>query len=171
MDITILYEDADLLVVDKPAGITVNKSDTTTGELTVQDWTEEKLQIANTEWQKGKKIEDYTSDEYFQQTFLDRGGIVHRLDKETSGILLVAKNWQAFKNLQQQFKDRTVQKTYLALVHGVLSPESGEIAIPVDRLAWNRHRFGVVKGGRPSTTFYTTRQIYLWQTKKKNEKL
>ncbi len=168
--IKIIFEDEDLLVLDKPAGITVNRSETTK-EPTIQDWTDEKLQISNDKLSIPQdKIEDYTSDEYFQQTFLQRGGIVHRLDKETSGILLVAKNWQTFKNLQAQFHDRVVEKTYLALVHGVLTPREGEIAIPVDRLPWDRHRFGVVPGGRPSVTIYQTLKLYVWK-KRKQEKL
>ncbi len=170
--ITILYEDEYLLVLDKPAGITVNASETTIHEQTVQDWTREKLKIKNEKLKVTRSVilsdsegslanEDYTSDAYFEQAFLDRGGIVHRLDKETSGVLVVAKNWQAFKNLQKQFKDRTVEKTYLSLVHGVLLPSVGEISIPVDRLPWNRKHFGIVPGGRPSTTFYKVKASYM----------
>ncbi len=166
--IKIIFENEDLLVLDKPAGITTNRSETTR-EPTIQDWTEEKLHI-NKDKISSEKIEDYSSDKYFQQTFLQRGGIVHRLDKETSGILLVSKNWQSFKNLQSQFHDRVVSKTYLALVHGILIPKAGEISIPVDRLPWNRHRFGVVPGGRPSVTVYQTLNVYNWKNKK-NEHL
>src|SRR6185312_12189983 len=112
VSIPIVFEDDSLLVLDKPAGITVNKSDTTIHDETVQDWTEERLGIKNNELRiKHDEEKDYTSDAYFEQAFHDRGGIVHRLDKETSGILLVAKNPQVFKHVQQQFKDRTVQKT------------------------------------------------------------
>ncbi|HUD44507.1 MAG TPA: RluA family pseudouridine synthase [Patescibacteria group bacterium] len=185
-DIKILFEDDAILVLNKPAGITVNKSDTTIHESTVQDWTERRLGIGKSSLSFLRKQEssenqdntgsriksgmtgqvtDYTSDEYFRQSFAQRGGIVHRLDKETSGILIVAKSWQAFKNLQQQFKDRLVEKTYLALVHGVLSPQAGEISVPVDRLPWNRRQFGVVPGGRESTTFYKTLQTYSLQGK------
>lgn len=167
-NIQIIYEDDSLLVLNKQAGITVNKSDTTKHEVTVQDWTMEKLHMGKIEGEReNKNIDDYTSDAYFEQAFLERGGIVHRIDKETSGILLVAKNWQAFKNLQQQFKDRTVAKVYLALVHGIVAPDEGEISVPVDRLPWNRKRFGIVPGGRPSTTFYKVRSIY--QSKEKQQ--
>lgn len=154
--IGIIYEDDEILVLDKPAGITVNRSETTK-ELTVQDWTEKKLGIANQKLQVGEdteKISDYTSDAYFQQAYIDRGGIVHRLDKETSGILIIAKNPHSLKELLRQFKNREVQKTYLALVHGNLVPKEGEINVPVDRLPWNRRQFGIVPGGRESVTLY-----------------
>lgn len=136
-DIKILYEDEDILVLDKPAGITVNKSDTTKGDYTVQDFVEEKWQMTNDE-----------------SDFYKRAGIVHRIDKETSGVLLVAKNLKAFENLQLQFKERRVKKTYVALVHGRVLPAEGEIKVPVGRLPWNRKRFGVLAGGKEATTKY-----------------
>lgn len=141
MNLKIIYEDNSLLVIDKPAGITVNRSDTTKGEQTVQDWLENRLGLHN-------EIDESSSD------FIKRGGIVHRIDKETSGILLAAKNESAFLELQRQFKERTVEKTYIALVHGKITGESGEISVPVGRLPWNRKRFGVLAGGREATTFY-----------------
>jgi len=85
---------------------------------------------------------------------MDRAGIVHRIDKETSGILLIAKTPEAFRELQRQFKEREVKKTYLALVHGKLVPEEGEINAPVGRLPWNTERFGVVPGGKEAVTRY-----------------
>jgi 23S rRNA pseudouridine1911/1915/1917 synthase len=141
MNLKILYEDNSLIIVDKPAGITVNRSDTTKDEETVQDWLENRLGLQN-------DLDDSASD------FLKRGGIVHRLDKETSGILITAKDEITFTELQRQFKERTVEKTYVALVHGKVAGESGEISVPVGRLPWNRKRFGVLAGGREATTFY-----------------
>ncbi len=143
-EIKILYEDGDILVLDKPAGITVNRSDTTRGEETIQDWVE-KWQMANGQW---------LMDADKESDFYKRSGIVHRIDKETSGILLVAKNLRAFENLQKQFKERVIEKTYLALVHGKVVPETGEISVPVGRLPWNRKRFGVLAGGREAVTRY-----------------
>lgn len=137
----ILFEDRDLLVIDKPSGIVVNKSDTTSGEETVQDLVEDKIEKTD----EGKDSE-----------YALRGGIVHRLDKETSGLLLIAKNKQAFENLQSQFKARTVDKDYIALAHGQIKPDAGEINVPVGRLPWNRKRFGVLSGGRESRTLYNT---------------
>ncbi len=142
MDIKILYEDEDLLVLDKPSFLTVNKSDTTVGEMTVQDWVEEKFSF----------IKLSTTDK--ESDFYKRAGIVHRIDKETSGILIVAKSPVAFQNLQSQFKTRKVKKTYVALVHGKVIPASGEISVPVGRLPWNRKMFGIVAGGREAVTKY-----------------
>jgi 23S rRNA pseudouridine1911/1915/1917 synthase len=143
-DIKVLYEDDDILVLDKPSGVIVNKADTTKGELTVQDWLEKQWQAANDEWRMADKESD----------FYKRAGIVHRIDKETSGILVVAKNLLSFTNLQAQFKDRKVEKTYVALVHGRVEPIEGEISMPVGRLPWNRTRFGVLAGGKEAVTKY-----------------
>lgn len=135
----ILFEDKDFLVIDKPSGIVVNNSDTTADTETVQDLVKE-------------KIDTQSEDD----EFISRGGIVHRLDKETSGLLLIAKNANTFRTLQSQFKERTVKKEYIALVHGEVLPSEGEISVPVGRLPWNRKRFGVLAGGRESKTLYRT---------------
>ena len=142
-DIKVLYEDNDVLVLDKPSGITVNNSETTKKELTVQDFVENMLHIRSQKPSGEEKID-----------FYDRSGIIHRIDKETSGILLVAKNKESFEALQRQFKEREVSKTYVALAHGSVSPEEGEIVVPVGRLPWNRKRFGVLAGGKEAYTFY-----------------
>ena len=142
-DIKIIYEDEDLLVLDKPSGITVNKADTTKGEFTVQDYLEEKFKN-NSAYLTADKESD----------FYKRAGFVHRIDKETSGILVVAKNPLSFENLQLQFKDRNVSKTYVALAHGHVDSSRGEISVPVGRLPWNRKRFGVLAGGKEATTLY-----------------
>ncbi len=146
--IKILFEDDDVLVLDKPSGITVNRSDTTKGEETVQDWVENKFKIQNSKFKVDRETD-----------FYKRAGIVHRIDKETSGILLVAKTLQAFENLQKQFKERTIKKTYLALCHGKIVPETGEINVPVGRLPWNRKKFGVLAGGREAVTKYKVLSI------------
>lgn len=124
-----IYEDDNILVLDKPAGITVNKSETTKGD-TLQDYLEENLKIN-----------------------VERSGIVHRIDKETSGLLIIAKDLDSFENLQRQFKGRIVKKTYIALAHGRIQGE-GEVKVPVGRLPWNRKRFGVLAGGREAITKY-----------------
>lgn len=140
---TIIYQDSDLLVIDKPAGLTVNTSDTTIHEQTVQDWVEKQYDIQS---QPNKDVSE--------SDFYKRGGIVHRIDKETSGILLIAKNEDSFLNLQSQFKLRTVHKTYHTLVHGIVKPSEGEVTVPIGRLPWNRRLFGVVAGGREAYTSY-----------------
>lgn len=139
IDVNIIYEDEDFLVLDKPSGMIVNKADTTKNEITVQDFLEK----------RHKYVQD-SSD------FSKRAGIVHRIDKETSGLLIVAKNLKSFENLQAQFKERKVEKTYIALVHGHVSFDEGEISVPIGRLPWNRKRFGVMVGGKEAQTFYKT---------------
>ncbi len=171
MNIQVLFEDEVLLIINKPAGITVNKSDTTHNEVTVQDWAEEHIDLIKKS-DDALEIKHYTDSEYDpKQGFYQRGGIVHRLDKETSGILLIAKNPEAFVALQEQFKERTVHKTYKALVHGRVLPENGEIRVPVGRLPWDRKRFGIVAGGRESVTKYTTLKKYFLESKKNKEPL
>ncbi len=141
MDPSILYEDSELLVIDKPPGLIVNRAESVKGE-TVQDWVENKYSISNIQY----PIE--------MQDFVARAGIVHRIDKETSGILLIAKTPESFIGLQRQFKERMVKKTYLALVHGIVTPPEGEINAPIGRLPWNRERFGIIPGGKEAVTRY-----------------
>lgn len=145
----ILFEDDDLLIINKPAGITVNRSETTKDD-TIQDWAENYLHIAGGLEHNAGEGND----------FYDRGGIVHRLDKETSGVLVLAKSPEAFLAVQGQFKERVVLKKYLALAHGIVTPAQGEIKAPVGRLPWNRTQFGIVAGGRDSVTFYERIGIY-----------
>lgn len=149
IDLPILLEDESLLVIEKPAGVVVNRAENVT-EPTVQDWAVEKLGIRNKE--SGIRDEE--------KSFYDRAGIVHRLDKETSGILLLAKTPEIFADLQQQFFQRTVQKTYLTLVHGAVAAEHGTVNAPVGRLPWNRRKFGVLPDGREAVTEYHRMQIY-----------
>ncbi|MEK7517762.1 MAG: RluA family pseudouridine synthase [Patescibacteria group bacterium] len=184
MEPTIIFEDDYILVLDKPAGMIVNVSDTTAGERTIQEWVEEYLQILNPKFQILNKSKIQNSNvknvppsptpspsrgegrgegEVSNLEFLNRAGIVHRLDKETSGILVVAKTPKAFENLQKQFKERQVKKTYIALVHGKVEPNEGEINVPVGRLPWNRKRFGVVSGGREAVTRYRVLRIKLYK--------
>lgn len=136
----IIFEDSSLLVIDKPAGVVVDRAKTTK-EKTIQDWLEDYLKI------KGGGVGS-------------RAGIVHRLDKETSGLLLVAKTEKAFKNLQKQFKERKVTKRYLALVHGQVKPKEGTIEVPIARSPYNRKKFGVFLGGRQSQTKYRVKKYY-----------
>ncbi|MBI2442812.1 MAG: RluA family pseudouridine synthase [Candidatus Levybacteria bacterium] len=150
--IQIIYEDESVLVINKPAGITVNRSETAK-EDTVHDWAEEYLKIRSpVPYGTGRSTEHPPRGENFE--CLNRGGIVHRLDKETSGVLLLAKTPEVFVELQRQFKERLVEKTYIALVHGMVKPSIGEIRAPVGRLPWNRKQFGIVPGGRESVTKY-----------------
>jgi len=180
MEAKIIFEDEDLLVLDKPAGMIVNRSDTTKGEITLQDWVEKYLKIPNSspcgETEKlqipiKSQIQNNDYKEQSELAFVNRAGIVHRLDKETSGIILVAKTLNAFINLQNQFKERKVQKTYIALTHGEISPKAGEINVSVGRLPWNRRRFGVLSGGRESITEYKVLGIKQLVSEKNKESL
>lgn len=161
MNISIIYEDNDLLVIDKPAGVTVNKSETTIHEVTIQDWAEGYLKIPQLPWETNNKARDTLDTFDTLDAFHNRAGIVHRLDKETSGILLIAKTIETFENLQKQFKQRSVKKTYTSLAHGKITPAEGEISVPVGRLPWNRKQFGIVPGGRESKTLYKTLEYYI----------
>ncbi len=176
MDIKIIYEDDYMLVINKPRGIIVNRAESVKVN-TIQDWAEKKYQISNIKYQKEKNPKD-TSDggrlipiaigrshdssevERSEEAFYQRAGIVHRLDKETSGLLIIAKNADIFSKLQLQFRERTIEKKYLALVHGKVVPPQGEIKASVGRLPWNRERFGVLAGGRDATTSYNVITYY-----------
>jgi len=138
----VIYQDENILVIDKPAGWIVNEAETTKGQKVLQTWLSQKF--------------DYP-------VAKDRGvrcGIVHRLDKETSGILIVAKTKNVFIEMQRQFKNREVEKSYTALVHGKVEPKEGVIEVPVGRLPWRRDRFGVLPGGREAKTGYKVIRHY-----------
>ena len=137
----IIYEDEWLLVINKPAGMVVNRAETVGGE-TLQDWLEKNFQFSIFNFQNL------------------RSGIVHRLDKETSGVMVVAKTRQVFEALQRQFRDRLVTKTYMALVYGKLVPREGNMAVPIGRSKQNREKFGVMAGGRPAETGYRVKEYY-----------
>lgn len=151
----IIFEDEHILVINKPAGMTVNRSETTHHENTLQDWVEEYLGMKKITYQSQTE-----EDSERKQEFIGRSGIVHRIDKETSGIVLIAKTFASFMALQAQFKARTVKKTYSALAHGKVVPKEGEINVPVGRLPWKRRHFGVVAGGRESKTLYKVIAYY-----------
>ncbi len=171
-DIKIIHEDDSILVVDKPAGLTVNRSDTTAGENTLQDWLEARgiaarsisPQVPDVFQSADLESDDLQYEALNREAFYKRNGTVHRLDKETSGIILVAKTEDAFIELLRQFREREVKKTYTALVHGKIVPETGEISVPVGRLPWNRKRFGVVAGGRDASTGYKVLRYYMMKT-------
>jgi 23S rRNA pseudouridine1911/1915/1917 synthase len=131
----IIYQDEAILIIDKPAGWIVNEASTVASQPVVQRWLKKlSYPIA--------KSRDY------------RSGIVHRLDKETSGLLMVAKTKETFEALQAEFKNRNVKKSYIALVHGKVEPKEGQIKTTVGRLPWRRDRFGVLPGGRESFSEY-----------------
>jgi len=116
MNIPIIYQDNDIVVVNKPAGISVHKGVAEKGE-TVADWLAEKFPDV-------KSVGDNPE---------LRPGIVHRLDKETSGVLVMAKNQKAFEFLKSQFQNREIVKKYLALVEGKLKKDKSVISLPIGR--------------------------------------
>ncbi len=142
MDIAILYEDAAIVVIDKPVGVICNRAETVKVE-TLQDWWDQKYKIP-------KEGQESLEAEYFFQ----RSGLVHRLDKETSGVMVMAKSVGAFVELLREFKEREVSKTYLALTHGIWKVKVGEISLPIGRRRDDRKKMGVVESGRESVTGY-----------------
>ncbi|HIP95753.1 MAG TPA: RluA family pseudouridine synthase [Anaerolineae bacterium] len=133
--LSIVYEDDDLLVIDKPAGMVVHPAHGHRSGTLVNALLSRYPQLA-------------------EVGGAERAGIVHRLDKDTSGLILVAKNEAAQKELQRQFKHHAVEKVYLALVEGRLEPEQGLIDAPIGRDKQQRKRMAVVRGGRQASTVY-----------------
>jgi 23S rRNA pseudouridine1911/1915/1917 synthase len=137
----IIYEDDDLVVVDKPIGVATHGSPgwhgpTITAGLPAL----------------GVRLSDAGANE--------RHGIVHRLDVGTSGVLVAAKSDRAYTDLKRQFKHRTTDKRYHAVVQGHLDPSSGTIDAPIGRDRRHQHRFAVVSDGRPSVTHYDTLEAF-----------
>ncbi len=141
--LTILYEDEDVIAIDKPAGMVVHPA---AGHATGT--------LVHALLYHFPHLEGVGEG--------GRPGIVHRLDKDTSGILLVARHPRAHRHLQAQFKARTVHKTYLALVHGHISPEQGLIDAAIGRHPRHRQRMAVVPPGqgRPAQTAYQLLDFY-----------
>ena len=131
----IVYEDDDLLVVNKPAGLTVHPAPGYLSHTLVNAILSHLPGLADI----GDSL---------------RPGIVHRLDKDTSGVMLVAKNEPARLALVRQFEVHSVAKTYQALVKGQLTPETGIIEAPIGRDPHNRKRMAVVTEGKEARTRY-----------------
>ncbi len=133
--LTIVYEDRDLIVIDKPAGLTTHPAPGHSSHTLINALLAHFPDLPqNSDWQ--------------------RPGIVHRLDKDTSGLILIAKNRPALANLANQFKTRSVVKVYQVLVRGHLSPERGAIEAPIGRNPSNRKKMAVVTEGRQARTEY-----------------
>ena len=136
--VPILFEDADLIVVDKPAGVVVHPAGPHRTDTLIQRlWPKLSAGWAETG----------------QHPATDRPGVVHRLDKGTSGVMVIAKNPAAAENLSRQFADRTVKKTYWALVQGTLTAP-GRIRSLVGRSRHTPQKMST-ESGRPSETEYT----------------
>ncbi len=141
----VVYEDDVLLVVNKPAGMVVHPA------LGHPDGT-----LVNAILAHCPQVRDVGPP--------DRAGIVHRLDMDTSGVILVAKDEATRKALQSQFKRRQVEKTYLALVEGRVQPKEGIVEAPIGRDKHHRKRMAVVRSGRPARTLYRAIEYFPRQT-------
>ncbi len=155
MKIKILYEDKNILAIDKPSGIMVHPSatlranpDNKKEEPTITDWV-----IKN--YPKLKGVGEPIT---FDSQEIDRPGIVHRLDRETSGVLLIVKNKKAFVHFKKQFMDREIKKTYHAVVSGWVKLDHGVINNPIGRSPSDFRRRLAGRGARgelrPAITEY-----------------
>jgi 23S rRNA pseudouridine1911/1915/1917 synthase len=140
----IVFEDADLLIINKPAGLTVhpgsgNQDDTLVNALLFTH--QNKLSSVSGEF---------------------RPGIVHRLDKDTTGLMIVAKNDLAHQVLSQKLKDREIKRTYLAFIYGAMNPSRGRIDKNIIRSRTNRLKMTTSRTlGRVAITNYETKEVFL----------
>ena len=139
--LTIVYEDDDVIVIDKPAGLVVHPAAGHASGTLVNAVLGHVPDLAGI----GGEV---------------RPGIVHRLDKDTSGLMVVAKNDRALHLLQDQFKARTVKKVYLALVEGIVEPRDGVIDAPIGRNHNHRKKMAVTSDGRSARTRYRVKQVF-----------
>jgi 23S rRNA pseudouridine1911/1915/1917 synthase len=139
--LAVVYEDADIVVVDKPPGVAAHPTPGWTGPTVLEGL----LGAGHTLATSGAA---------------ERQGIVHRLDANTSGLMVVAKSEPAYSALKQAFRERTVDKRYHALVQGHPDPLRGTIDAPIARHPSGDGRFAVITGGRPSVTHYDTLEAF-----------
>lgn len=139
LPLNILYEDEACIAVDKPSGLVTHPAK--------GHWNDT---LVNALVGSGRAFSSGSAP--------DRPGILHRLDKETSGVLLVAKTDRAHAALSEQFRDRIVRKLYLAIAWGSLDREPAEVDAPIGRHAVNRKKMAIREDGRPAQTRVTTRE-------------
>ncbi len=140
-DMPVVYEDKDLLAIAKPAGILMHRTAAKEKEETLADWI----------LKNRPEIKNVGDDPQI------RPGIVHRLDKDTSGIIVVAKNQNAFEYLKKLFQDGQVEKTYLALVYGNIEPKEGVIDKPIGLKSGTVKR--TIHGGKMVKTAITEYKV------------
>lgn len=144
IELPVIYEDEDVIVINKPTGVLTHSKGTINTEATVASWLIDHLKKAN-----------YDIKSLFARTvFANRMGIVHRLDRATSGVIICAKNEHVLKWLQKQFSTRKVKKVYIAIVEGIPSPQEAIIDAPIERNPKKPQVFRVGVGGRPAQTKY-----------------
>ena len=139
--LSVVYNDDHIIVIDKPAGIAAHPSPGWSG-----------VTVIGAIIGAGYKVATSGAAE--------RQGVVHRLDVGTTGLMVVAKDEISYSSLKQQFRDRTVEKVYHALVQGRMDPSDGTIDAPIDRHPREDYRFAVVADGKPSITHYTTLELF-----------
>jgi 23S rRNA pseudouridine1911/1915/1917 synthase len=137
----VLFEDDDLVVIDKPVGVAAHPSPGWNGPTVIGGLAAAGHSVATS-------------------GAAERQGVVHRLDVGTSGLMMVAKSERAYSSLKRQFRERTVDKMYHAVVQGLLDPLRGTIDAPIDRHPSQDYRFAVVSGGKPSITHYETLEAF-----------
>lgn len=137
----VVFEDDDIIVVDKPAGVAAHPSPGWTGATVVGGLAAAGVRVSTS-------------------GAAERAGVVHRLDAGTSGLMVVAKSEGAYTALKRAFKERTVDKVYLALAQGHPDPTSGTIDAPIGRHPKADYRFAVIADGRPSVTHYDTLEAF-----------
>ena len=138
---SIVYDDDDIVVVDKPVGVAAHPSPGWSGPTVVGGLAGAGFRVSTS-------------------GAAERQGVVHRLDVGTSGLMVVAKSERAYTVLKRQFRLRTVDKVYHALVQGHPDPSRGTIDAPIDRHPGHDARWAVVAGGRPSVTHYDTLEAF-----------
>ncbi len=139
--IKIVHDDESIVVIDKPIGVAVHPSPGWTGPTVVGDLRAAGFRVATS-------------------GAAERQGIVHRLDVGTSGVMVVAKSEHAYSVLKHAFRDRTVDKTYHALVQGHPDPLRGTVDAPIGRHPRYDYKFAVMAGGRDSVTHYETLEAF-----------
>ena len=151
IDFEIVFEDDDLLVINKPAGLTVHPGCGNDNHTLVNA-----LLYSHGEYFKSEQ-----SDEEQDEESTKRPGIVHRLDKDTSGLMLVAKNDYSHFILSQDLQNRIVKRTYLAFIYGCMVPANGIIKKNIARSHNNRTKMAISKiAGRSAITHYKTKEIF-----------
>ena len=133
LGLEIVYEDDDVAIVNKPKGLVVHPSLTSTEPTLVNGLL-------------------YELDDLSSINGVERPGIVHRIDKDTTGLLMIAKNDNASKSLTEQLKNHSCNRTYHALVYGVINEEKGRINAPIGRSKEDRKKMAVVKDGKEAIT-------------------
>lgn len=159
----VLFEDDDILIVSKPAGVVTNQADTVTGP-TLQDWFAEVVSTPNNvspdEWRQQLPDDIPTEFGSPEDIFQERLGMVHRLDKDTSGVMVWAKHPGSLSSLLAQFRNRTIQKKYVCLVHGVFTIQEDTIRMPLARDSQNRKKIRIDTSGRNAETEYKVIKQY-----------